>query len=820
MGATPDTATLEPAARGRPLLGVGGLALFAAGYALAVLLGRWAAPGLDRVPTWWPAAGVYVAVLLACEFRHWPQLVAAAFATDAALKFLVFGYPAHVSLAVTGANSLEALTGAYLVRRWCGTPFRLDGLREVMALVLLAGTVSPGLCAIAIDLALSGVSPAPAAGIWQTWWIGDAMGVVTVAPLVLLLLSERPLWRDLGGLRRIEGVALLLALALLSHTVFSGRFPYWVFVFPALLLVTLRFGLRAVALALPILAILAVQNATSEFGISERASFPPATRALMALSALGAVSVMTLALAAQTSAYQRTQSELRRARDELEQRVAERTAALSASEERWRLAAGAAGFGSYDVRLNSRTVCSPELLAMLGLPADREIENEEFEGIVHPDDREACRLAFLRSLDPTGSGQLEFEARAVMPDGEIRWMRNSGRSYFEGEGLGRRAVRAVGIVQDVTAQRMATEALRASEERLRAFMTNSAVVAWMKDAEGRYVFMSENYQRRSGLAFEDLAGKTDFDLWPREMAEGYRANDRAVLAAGHAIEFIEHGRNPDGSPSVWLNSKFPHRNAAGEIFVGALGVDINERVQAEAALREADRRKDEFIAQLAHELRNPLAPISNGLQILSLARGDAEVVETVRAMMRRQVDHLVRLVDDLLDVSRITLGRISLRVARVELAPLIRNAVETQQPLIDASRHQLALALPPEPLWLEADPVRLVQVFSNLLHNAARYTPEGGQIWLTARREGEHAVVRIRDTGVGISAELLAQVFELFAQASPDQRGSQEGLGIGLTLVRSVVELHGGRIAAASDGEGKGSEFTLWLPLLEGPESA
>jgi signal transduction histidine kinase/ActR/RegA family two-component response regulator len=240
---------------------------------------------------------------------------------------------------------------------------------------------------------------------------------------------------------------------------------------------------------------------------------------------------------------------------------------------------------------------------------------------------------------------------------------------------------------------------------------------------------------------------------------------------------------------------------------------LAERERAERALRDADRRKDEFLAILAHELRNPLAPIRNSLQILRMTGQHHPTAERVSAMMERQVEHMVRLVDDLLEVSRITRGKIELRKELVEVAAVLRSAVETSQPLIEVAGHRLTLAVPPEPLVVHGDPVRLTQVVANLLNNAAKYTDAGGQLGLAARREGGWVAISVRDTGSGISPEMLPRVFEMFTQADHDAARVQGGLGIGLTLVKSLVEMHGGRVAAHSGGTGQGSEFVVHLPL-------
>ncbi|HVX12382.1 MAG TPA: PAS domain S-box protein [Pirellulales bacterium] len=241
-----------------------------------------------------------------------------------------------------------------------------------------------------------------------------------------------------------------------------------------------------------------------------------------------------------------------------------------------------------------------------------------------------------------------------------------------------------------------------------------------------------------------------------------------------------------------------------------------ENTQLYQALREADQRKDEFLATLAHELRNPLAPIRNSLEILKMPRVDAEVAQHARDLMERQIHHLVRLVDDLLDVSRVMRGKIDLRKERIELATVIARALETVQPLIDTHRHHLHIRLPEESLVLPADPVRLSQVVVNLLTNAAKYTEPGGLIEVEAKRDGESVLLIVRDNGIGIPAETKDRIFDLFVQANQAVVRSQGGLGIGLTLVRNLVELHNGSIEARSNGPGQGSEFIVRLPLSSG----
>jgi len=247
----------------------------------------------------------------------------------------------------------------------------------------------------------------------------------------------------------------------------------------------------------------------------------------------------------------------------------------------------------------------------------------------------------------------------------------------------------------------------------------------------------------------------------------------------------------------------------------SLSREMDERRVAESALRTADRRKDEFLATLAHELRNPLAPLRNALAILKLAGSDPRVTAEAREMMDRQLTQMVHLVDDLLDVSRITTGKLALRREPVELGTVVASAADTVTPYIETRQHTLRMALPREPVHLYADPTRLAQVFSNLLHNAAKFTPPGGRVELTGELDGAAVVVRVTDNGIGIAPDMLGAVFEMFAQADQSLERAHAGLGVGLTLARRLVELHGGTLTAISEGVGRGSQFIVRLPIAK-----
>jgi PAS domain S-box-containing protein len=277
---------------------------------------------------------------------------------------------------------------------------------------------------------------------------------------------------------------------------------------------------------------------------------------------------------------------------------------------------------------------------------------------------------------------------------------------------------------------------------------------------------------------------------------------------------------PDGTRCSALAHANPMRDEEGRV-IGAVNVliDISDRKSAEAMLREADRRKNEFLAMLAHELRNPLAPITTALEILVMAEPGTEPFDRARAMMKRQVHQLTRLVDDLLDVTRVTSNKLALALERVDLGPIVREVVEASRPAARDAGLELCLTLPERPLGVLADPVRLHQVVSNLLNNAVKFTPRGGRVTVLVEARRANVVVRVRDTGIGIARDMLPRIFDMFAQAGRPAGQGQSGLGIGLALVRALVDRHGGRVEARSEGADRGSEFIVRLPLVADPSA-
>jgi PAS domain S-box-containing protein len=366
----------------------------------------------------------------------------------------------------------------------------------------------------------------------------------------------------------------------------------------------------------------------------------------------------------------------------------------------------------------------------------------------------------------------------------------------------------------------AEEELRTSERLYRGIGESIEYGVWICDAEGRNLYASESFLRLVGLTQEEGSryGWTDV-LHPDDVAETVTAWQDCVRT-GARWDREHRFRGVDGRWYPVLARGVPVRNERGEItaWVG-INLDISDLKQVENELRDADRRKDEFLATLAHELRNPLAPIRNGLEVLKRAT-NPEALAAARDMMERQCEQMVRLLDDLLDVSRISRGAVELRRERVDLAAVVLRAVETSRPLLQQAGHELTVSMPPIPVFVEADVTRLSQVFANLLNNAAKYTERGGTVRLTVDRQGDDVVVSVKDDGVGIPSDLLPLVFEMFVQVDRSLERTHGGLGIGLTIARRLVEMHGGTIEALSAGTGAGSEFVVKLPAASVPLSA
>jgi PAS domain S-box-containing protein len=651
----------------------------AAVYFAAAKLGLSLAFVARQVTTVWPPTGIALAAVLLCGPRVWPGIALGAFLANATAS-----EPVWTAAAIAAGNTLEALAGAWLLRR-LGVRTTLERARDVLALVLVAALGSTAVSATVgvASLCLGGVQAWDAFGsLWLTWWLGDALGDLVMAPVLLVWATPRAPRPPAD--RLAEAAVLAASVVVVGLVVFAGRlgmpaaaYPLHYTIFPFVIWAALRFGQHGTTATTFVVSAVAIWNTVNGWGPFAMATVHESLVLLQLFMAV--VSVTGLVLAAVIGE-----------RDAAERRAAEDYVRVQVSEARLRLALEAGRMGVWDWNIETGEVkWSENLEPIHGLrPGTFPGTFEAFRELVHPDDRELVERAIRDALDGRNAYDIEF--RNLWPDGAVHWMSAKGAVYRDHAG---RPIRMIGVGVDTTERRRLEDALR---ERARE-------------------------------------------------------------------------------------------------------------------LADADRRKDEFLAMLAHELRNPLAPLGTALHLLAV---DGPARERFVHMADRQVKHLVRLVDDLLDVSRITQGKIVLQKEVVALSDVVARAVETIRPLVEARDQAFTVSLPAEAIRLNADPARLVQVVGNLLSNAVKFTPAGGAIWLTAERLADEVVVRVRDTGAGFAPELLPRIFDLFVQGEASLDRSRGGLGIGLTIVRRLVEMHGGRVEARSAGPRQGSEFVVHVPAL------
>ncbi|MBI1380798.1 MAG: PAS domain S-box protein [Planctomycetaceae bacterium] len=496
-------------------------------------------------------------------------------------------------------------------------------------------------------------------------------------------------------------------------------------------------------------------------------------------------------------------------------------AALRESETRYRLVGEAANDAIWDWDLTTnRVTWNHGLTRAFGYaPEDVGEDASWWEDNLHPDDRARIHGAIHAAIEG-GSEIWSADYRFRRADGTYASVLDRGRIVREHG----KPIRMVGSMLDLTEREAAEAALRQRTAELNFTLAATGVGMWLNTLP----LAALDWDERTRAIFHVPDGEAPtIDLFLSRLHADDR--ERTQLAMERALKdgslyAIEHRVvNPSTGEIRWLKSmgQATYGPDGEPVRFDGINYDITDAKRLEEELRgiaaelsNANRMKDVFLATLAHELRNPLAPISNGLQLIRLARGDWSVVEKARALMDRQIRQMVRLVDDLMDASRIATGKIQLRIERVDVATVVNSAVETSLPLIESLGHDLSIALPPSPLLVEVDPTRLAQVLSNLLNNSAKHTKRKAQISLRAEQQGNELLVSVKDTGVGIAAAHLPRVFDMFSQVDQSWEGAQGGLGIGLALVKSLVELHGGTVEARSEGAGQGAEFVVRIPCV------
>jgi PAS domain S-box-containing protein len=496
--------------------------------------------------------------------------------------------------------------------------------------------------------------------------------------------------------------------------------------------------------------------------------------------------------------------------------------ALRQSEERLRMAldAGRLGTWTLDLRTGDAT-WDAGMRRIFGVGSELRVRFPDIlQQVVHPDDRAYVEGTMERALAAGGDGRYLAEYRILRLDGAVRRVLVTGQVAFAGDGPGRTPARMVGTIADVTEHREIERALRESEARFQQLVESLPQLVWACRPDGHCDYLSPQWLAYTGHSESMHHGLGWGDaLHPDDRARTLACWNDAMEGRG-AYDLEYRLRRADGVYR-WFHARAAAlRDMDGRIvrWFGT-STDVHDRKLAEEALQEADQRKDEFMALLAHELRNPLAPVRTAVEVINLSGDDAGKARQMRDMIERQVTHMARLLDDLLDVSRIARGKVQLRMERCDLVAIVRNVTEDYRPIFTAAGLALDATLPAGPLWVQGDVTRLAQVIGNLLGNASKFSPPGGHVGVSLEADARSAVIAVRDNGLGIEPAMLARVFEPFVQADLGQDRNQGGLGLGLALVRGLVELHGGTVEARSDGIGHGATFLLRLPLAA-PEAA
>ena len=518
-----------------------------------------------------------------------------------------------------------------------------------------------------------------------------------------------------------------------------------------------------------------------------------------------------------------------------------------------------AGVGVFEYELQSREQrFSPLCLKLWGLKEGETPSPERLEGLMHLEDRHLAQHA-VDSLSPSGPGEFAIVHRIIRPDGALRWIETHGRTVFADNGQDRYAVKSVGTMVDVTdrvirlqrsaphfsagalgvlgtfidlwvasindisARKRAQIALAEREEQLRLATEAAEVGLWDVDLLTDTLFWPPRVKAMFGISPEVPVSMADFyaGLHPADRERTTNAFAAALDPEHRALYDVEYrtvGKEDGAIRWVAAKGRGIFDSTGRCVRVIGTAIDITERKHVQTALEEANKQKDEFLAMLAHELRNPLAPIGTASELLLRTLGDDNRSRAAIGIIKRQFTQLTRLVDDLLDVSRVTLGRISLQMCPVDLADVVAQAVETVEPQLRDKGHGLSImAANYETLYVNGDFARLVQCVGNLLTNAIKYTDVGGQVSICTRANEQNVFIEVSDTGIGMSAELLPRVFDMFVQSDRALDRSQGGLGIGLAVVKRLIQMHGGTVSARSEGLGRGSQFEIRLPRLQLP---
>jgi len=792
-------------------LAIGGVVAFL--YATAANLGFRVAFVAEQITTVWPPTGIALAALLLGGLRFWPAIWVGAFIANSGT-----GAPLWTAFVLATGNTLEGVLAVWVLRR---LPSFDDGLRrvpDVLALVIVGASLATMVSATVgvTTLCAAGVQPWAQYGVlWFDWWLGDTLGALIVAPAILT--ATRHVWarRDWIHTALFVGGAVAVTHFVFGQMIGRSPHPLEYVVFPLAIAAAVRGGppvTSLVVLAVSVLTIWHTIRGTGPFASGEIHQSLVLLQVFMGV--LGGTALLVAAAVLERKTSERG-----------EQAAAE---VLRQREQMLLLAQRAGGVAIFDWDVRSQTAhCSAEFFRIFGLPArEGTIIGEHWWRFVHPDDLERMTAHLTRAIDGLEPAIADYRINAA--DGTLRWLSYAGQ--VEGPPERRRIV---GTVLDITDRKRLEADLRQhaaelSESRdvLALAMRGGSMGAWARNMVTDAVWWSPELEEIVGLppggfkgtltGFFDLVHADDLPFVRTVVDEAverhtdYTMEFRFIHAGGEWRWMEGRGRavyNEDGTPRTLYG----------------IGIDITNRKGVEMALRDAMRAaesanqlKDQFLATLSHELRTPLNAILGYARMLQANTIPADKRPKAIDVIERNAVAQNQLIEDLLDMSRITAGKVRLDPTPVPVATVLREAVDGVKPSADAKSLRLDLEIDSFAGMVTADTARLQQVFSNLLTNAVKFTPRGGHVAVSLRREDGTVEVRVVDSGVGISPEFLPFIFEPFRQADGRFDRGHGGLGLGLAITRQLVDLHGGTIRAASDGAGRGASFTIRLPATSG----
>ncbi len=740
------------------------------------------------------AAGLFLAALLLTERRSWPILLLATFPANMAF-YLLDGHSLLTSFLISFSDPLEALTGAWLVQRFVGSRLTLSSLREVWGLLLYGAFLSSTVGAtIETAILWFGPNEISCGSQWLLFWGRDSVGILVMVPLLLVWL---PLLQTFSfrkwTSRHTEALASLAGFVFVAIFTFTNQWhpnlAIKYLIFPMVVWAAFRFGLAGVTVTSIVTAVVVATftaHGKSDIAIGHL-TFPMQNLAVQLYVLAVAFSGLTITIL-----------------------LSERKQA----EERFRAILSTSLDGFWLVDMQGRLLEVNAASSLLTGYSRSELLKMNISDLETAETLEET----LEHLQKTREkGYLHFETQHRTKDGRLLDVDVSATYLPENDG------RVFVILRDISQRKQIEEALRQSEQRFRTIFEDAPLgIGLVNSQTGAFLNINQ--------AFAEMVGYTRAEMLQTNLQAITHPDD--LQASLNLLKQLHQGqlrhfnidkryRRKDGA-IIWVSLTVVPTWGVGERPTYHLSMveDITRRKLAEETLRDADHRKDDFLALLGHELRNPLAPILTASQILKLTETTAPQGQQAIAIIERQTTHLSRIVDDLLDVSRIARGKITLCKKRLDWVAVVRSTVEDYRSEFDLKGLTLKVTLPPIPLWIEGDATRLSQIVANLLSNALKFVDSGGTIEIEMRAQPEQAtaLLLVRDTGIGIEPVTLAKIFEPFVQgASSLLQSRRSGLGLGLALVKGLVELHGGSVNATSPGLGHGTCFSITLPLAETP---